>query len=71
MWFEPYCGRDTRVEDMGLGQGPNVVLQLLEKASLLPGSELFFDKLFTSFPLLDNQWDRQAEQVKIYLKKCF
>ena len=54
MWFKPYCGRDTRVEDMGLGQGPNVVLQLVEKASLLPGSELFFDNLFTSFPLLDN-----------------
>jgi len=54
VWFEPYCGRDTRVEDMGLGQGPNVVLQLVEKASLLPGSELFFDNLFTSFPLLDN-----------------
>ncbi len=47
--FEPYCGRDTRFEDMG-----HVVLQLLEKASLLPGSELFFDNLFTSFPLLDN-----------------
>ncbi len=54
VWFNPYCGRDTWVEDMGLGQGPNVVLQLLEKASLLPGSELFFDNLFTSFPLLDN-----------------
>ena len=54
VWFEPYCGRDTRVEDMGLGHGPNVVLQLVEKASLLPGSELFFDNLFTSFPLLDN-----------------
>jgi hypothetical protein len=22
VWFEPYCGRDTRVEDMGLGRGP-------------------------------------------------
>ncbi len=53
-WFEPYCGRDTRVEDMGLCEGPNIILQLLEKASLLPGSELFFDNLFTSFPLLDN-----------------
>jgi hypothetical protein len=39
---------------MGLGQGPNIVLQLLEKASLLPGSELFFDNLFTSFHLLDS-----------------
>ncbi len=50
VWFEPYCSRFTRVGAMGLGQGPNVVLQLLEKASRLPGSELFFDNLFTSYP---------------------
>jgi hypothetical protein len=55
VWFVPYWGRDTQVEDIGMGQqGPKVVLQLLEKASLLPGRELFFDNLFTSFPLLDN-----------------
>lgn len=53
VWFEPYCGRDTRVEDKGLGQGPNIVLQLVEQASLPPGSELYFDNLFTTFPLLD------------------
>jgi hypothetical protein len=53
VWFEPYCGRDTRVEDRGLGQGPNIVLELVEKASLLLGSMLFFDNLFTSFPLLE------------------
>jgi hypothetical protein len=41
------------VEDKGLGQGPNVVLQLVEKAELLPGSDVFFDNLFTSFPLLE------------------
>lgn len=52
VWFEPYCGADTRVEDQGLGQGPNVVLELIEKAGLTAGSELFFDNLFTSFPLL-------------------
>jgi hypothetical protein len=31
VWFEPYCGRHTCVEDQGLGQGPNVVLQLVDK----------------------------------------
>jgi hypothetical protein len=29
--FEPYCGVDTNVTDAGLGQGPNVVLDLAEK----------------------------------------
>jgi hypothetical protein len=67
------------VEDMGLGQGPNVFLQLLEKASLLPGSDLFFDNLFTSFPLLDNLSARniagtgtlRQNRKIIYLNKCF
>lgn len=52
-WFEPYCGRSTRVEDHGLGQGPNVVIECVNKTQLSPGSELYFDNLFTSFPLLD------------------
>ena len=38
---------------MGLGQGPNVVLDLVQKAGVSAGSEIFFDNLFTSFPLLD------------------
>jgi DNA excision repair protein ERCC-6 len=53
VWFEPYCGRHTLIEDKGLGQGPNVVLDLVAKAKLSPGSEVCFDNLFTSFPLLD------------------
>lgn len=53
MWFEPYCGRHTLIEDRGFGQGPNVVLDLVEKANLVAGSQLFFDNLFTSFPLLE------------------
>ena len=53
VWYEPYCGRDTRVEDLGLGQGPNTVLQLAKNAGLVPGEELFFDNLFTSFDLLE------------------
>lgn len=54
VWYEPYCGRDTKIDDKGLGQGPNVVLDLVEKAQIGRGSEVFFDNLFTSFPLLDN-----------------
>ena len=53
VWYEPYCGRDTRVEDLGFGQGPNTVLQLAKNAGLVPGEELFFDNLFTSFDLLE------------------
>ena len=53
VWYEPYCGRDTNVDDVGLGQGPNTVLQLAENAGLVPGEELFFDNLFTSFDLLE------------------
>jgi hypothetical protein len=34
VWFEPYCGKDTRVDDQGLGQGPNVVLDLVVKVRI-------------------------------------
>ena len=36
-----------------MGQGPDVVLDLVEMAGVCAGSELYFDNLFTSFPLLD------------------
>lgn len=52
VYFEPYCGGCTNVSDEGLGQGPNVVLDLVQKCHLVPGSKVFFDNLFTSFPLL-------------------
>lgn len=41
------------IDDHGLGQGPNVVLSMVQRADLRPGSELYFDNLFTSFPLLE------------------
>ena len=41
-----------RLKNKGLGQGPNVILDLVESANILKGSEVFFDNLFTSFPLL-------------------
>ena len=50
--FEPYCGAHTRIENKGLGQGPNVVLDLIRKSGITRGSEVFMDNLFTSFPLL-------------------
>ena len=50
--FEPYCGSDTDIADAGLGQGPNVVMSLVEKAGVLQGSSVYFDNIFTSFPLL-------------------
>lgn len=56
--FQPYCGRHTLIEDVGLGQGPNVVLGLVGQAKLSPGSMLFFDNLFTSFPLLEKLSDQ-------------
>ncbi len=31
VWYEPYCGRDTKILDGGLGQGPNVVVDLISK----------------------------------------
>lgn len=50
--FEPYCGAGTKITDYGLGCGPNVVLDLIKKAELAPGTSVTFDNLFTSFPLL-------------------
>ena len=41
------------MENLGLGQGPIVVLDLIKKAGLVPGSQVFVDNLFTSFPLLN------------------
>ncbi len=52
LYFEPYCGADTDISDIGLSQGPNVVMSLIGKAGVQRGSELYFDNLFTSFSLL-------------------
>ena len=50
---ESHCGADTKLSDTGLGQGADVELGLTEKCGLSNGSSVTFDKLFTSFPLLD------------------
>ena len=50
---EPYAGSYTQLEDYGLGQGPNVVLGLIEKSPQIvrSGSKIVCDNLFTSIPL--------------------
>ena len=50
---EPYCGKSARIGDIGLGQGPIVVMGLVDHADVSPGDHLFFDNLFTSVPLLE------------------
>ena len=50
---EPFCGVDTDLPDTGLGQGADVVLGLIEKCKVKAGSNVTFDNLFTSLPLLD------------------
>ncbi len=45
---KPYCGKDTLIEDQGVGQGPIVVLDLVAMAGMIKGSHVYFDNLFTS-----------------------
>jgi len=49
--FEIYQGVDTPFQDKSLGLGPAVVLHLSQ--SIPQGSVLFFDRYFTTVPLLD------------------
>ena len=50
---EPYCGNSTNIPKILNNQGPDVVLGLVAKANITTGSQVFFDNLFTSMPLLD------------------
>ena len=50
---EPYCGADTKLSNTGLGQGADVELSLVEKSGLSSGFCVTFDKIFTSFYLLN------------------
>jgi hypothetical protein len=43
VWFEPYCGKNTRVQDQGLGQGPNVVLELVTKVRI---QNIYYEAFF-------------------------
>ena len=42
-----------------MGQGPNMVVDLVEKAKLVPRSEVYVDNLFTSFPLMRKMSGRE------------
>ena len=50
---EPYCGLDTDFPDTGLGHGADVVFSVVEKCEVKAGSNVTFDNLFISLPLLD------------------
>ena len=50
---EPYCGFDMILEETGLGQGGDVVIDLIKKCELSEGCTVTFGNLFTSHPLLD------------------
>lgn len=55
---QPYAGAKTMIEDVGLGQGPNVVYGLCEQFGLSTGSKVACDNLFTSFDLLEHMAER-------------
>ena len=56
---QPYAGAKTKIPDVGLGQGPNVVYGLADQFGLAPGSKIACDNLFTSFDLLDHAAERE------------
>lgn len=56
---QPYAGARTKIPDVGLGQGPNVVYGLAEQFDLQPGTKIVCDNLFTSFDLLDHLNEKQ------------
>jgi DNA excision repair protein ERCC-6 len=56
---QPYGGAATKIKDYGLGQGPNVVIGLVEQYGLRPGSKVYVDNLFTSLDLLTHLGDKR------------
>ena len=51
--LEPYCGVHTRLPEIGLGQGPSVVLGLAEQAEFPTGCTFVHDNLFTLLSFID------------------
>lgn len=45
---QPYAGAKTMIEDVGLGQGPNVVMGLATQYQLKPGTGIFDLFLFAT-----------------------
>jgi len=58
LWVQPYAGSATHIEDLGLGQGPNVVLGLVQQCGLPPGTKVYIDNLFTSLDLISHMGDK-------------
>ena len=57
--------------DIGLGQGADVVLGLIEKSEVKAGSTVTFDNLFTSLPLLDELAELGIGALGTPLQNCF
>jgi hypothetical protein len=51
---QPHAGAAQNIQDYGLGQGPNVFLELAKQFGLKAGSKVYCDNLFTSLELLDH-----------------
>lgn len=69
LWVQPYCGQKTKIDDVGLGQGPNVVFGLASQYNLAPGSKVTCDNLFTSFDLMDHMADHQWGVLGMFMKE--
>ncbi|KAH8042749.1 hypothetical protein HPB51_025731 [Rhipicephalus microplus] len=59
MDFEVYQGKSTPLSDTALGLGPNVVLRPVE--TLPKHSSVYFDRYFTTIPLLDALIDKEID----------
>ncbi|KAH8009210.1 hypothetical protein HPB51_012708 [Rhipicephalus microplus] len=57
--FEVYQGKSTPLAGTALGLGPNVVLRLVE--TLPKHSSVYFDRYFTTIPLLDALIDKEID----------
>ena len=55
--MKPYCGKDTDLQENGLGQGPDVVLGMIEKCDLTKVSTVAMDNFFNTLTLLDKLTD--------------
>ena len=49
---EPYCGANTRVADHGLGHGPNIIMEMVQKTNLRSGQHVICDNYFGSVALM-------------------
>lgn len=50
---ESYCDSCTKIPDMGLGQGPHTMMDMVKHINLGARQHTMFDNLFTSLVLLE------------------